>query len=276
MSKSRMGAGARGFLAVLLLASLNGCQQVSNLVGKGDSKVALARKESKQSTSWSGDVESEQKLDVQLAMAQTYESQGNVDGAIRLYQSIASQNPKSPNAYHRLAVLYDKKGNTEESQKHYQKALKYGPKNADLHCDYGYSLYLQRRWDEAEKSFRQSLELNPSLARARVNLGLLLTRTGRGDAAADEFHRAGCSEAEIHSNLAFALVLDEKWEEAKSHYQIALAKDPKSKAAKEGLKALTAVASQQGPSAAAVAQSDSPSSRQVSHAESAGPMKSQR
>lgn len=269
MSKPRMGVCIQTGVVVSLLVGLTGCQQFNNLIGRNNSTVAAARKEPAKEK-WSAKVKPSQEIDVQLAMAQTMESQGNIDGAIKAYQAIAAKSPKNAMAQHRLAVLHDKKGDCKQSEKHYLAALKYAPKNADLHCDYGYSLYLQRRWKDSEKSYRRAIELNPNLARAHTNLGLLLARTDRRDDAYEEFRRAGCSEPDIHANLAFAMVLEEKWDDAKVQYQIALAKDPKSKAAQEGLRSLERLAAKTGKPESELSRDTRPGSRQVSHSEPIG------
>ena len=76
------------------------------------------------------------------------------------------------------------------------------------------------------------------MARAHTNLGLLLARTDRRDKAMTEFARAGCTEAEARANLAFALTLEQKPDEARQQYELALAVDSTSKAAQKGLDAL--------------------------------------
>ena len=126
-------------------------------------------------------------------------------------------------------------------EKYYQTALKKDPKNPNLLADYGYHCYLQQRWKEGEANLREAIVLNPELHRAHNNLGLLLARTGRVDEAAKEFVRAGCSEAETHSNLGFALTLQKRFPDAKRQFDLALAADPNSITARNGLKTLKSI-----------------------------------
>ncbi len=85
---------------------------------------------------------------------------------------------------------------------------------------------------------RQALALRPDLTLAHINLGLLLACTGRIDESLVEFARAGCPEADARTNIAFALMLEERWWEAQQQYELALAVDLQSKAAQDGLRTL--------------------------------------
>ncbi len=184
----------------------------------------------------------DQKNGIQLAMAQSFERQGQTEQAIKLYRDILKDDKRNVEACHRLAVLHDKKGDCQGSEKFYRQALKLQPDNARILCDLGYSYYLQRRWKEAELSLRRAVELDPALSRAHNNLGLMLACTDRSSEAMVEFTQARCSESEARSNMAFALMLQERWEDARRQLELALAADPGSKAAQEGLRTLQSLA----------------------------------
>lgn len=224
-----------------LVISLTGCKQTGAL--QSSSRPQESSWLSKLPFSTPNDarlapIAAGQKADVQMAMARSFEKQGQIDQAIKIYHSIVRQDGRRADAYHRLAVLHDRKGDCKTSEELYRVALDREPHNAEVHCDLGYSYYLQRRWREAESSLRQAIAIRPDLARAHINLGLLLARTGRGDESLMEFARAGCPEADARANLAFALMLEERWMEAQSQYELALAIDPQSRAAQEGLATL--------------------------------------
>src|SRR5713226_7225944 len=84
----------------------------------------------------------------------------------------------------------------------------------------------------------QAIALNPDNRRAHNNLGLVLAQNARPKDALVEFRLGGCNEAEAHANVAFALALAQNWPEARAHYERALAIDPQSIAAHQGLKDL--------------------------------------
>jgi Tfp pilus assembly protein PilF len=177
----------------------------------------------------------EQKTDMQIAMARSLELDGHQDSAAQLYESIIKKDPKSPTAYHRLALLYDKKGDGQKADSYYRQALERDPKNPELLCDMGYSYYVQRRWRESESRLNQALELNPNLERAHMNLGLVMAHSDRQELALAEFKKGGCKEADAHVNLAYCYLWDKRTEPAADEFQKALKVDPGSKSAEDGL-----------------------------------------
>jgi Flp pilus assembly protein TadD len=185
----------------------------------------------------------QQAADVHLALGRSLEKRGDLDQAIAAYQEAEKRDSKRVDAYARLAVLYDHQGKFEESAAQYREALKLEPNNPEIHCDLGYSLYLQRRWAEAATDLRKALRIKPDLPRAHNNLALVLARTNRLDEALAHFRQGGCSAAQAHVNLAFALTLDRRWQDARQQYQNALVSDPSLESARKGLRDLEALMS---------------------------------
>jgi hypothetical protein len=70
---------------------------------------------------------------------------------------------------------------------------------------------------------------------------LVLAHTGHAEEALREFRIAGCGEADAHSNLAFALSLENHPQEARAQYELALAADPTSASVKKRLQELTVI-----------------------------------
>jgi Tfp pilus assembly protein PilF len=231
-------------LAAVSIAYLSGCQQMGGMYDKLTKKSPAPSQSQIAKQNWTKPLKPEEKIDVQMAVAHSLVAQGENNQAIKVYQEIIKKDSKRADAYHQLALLYDKKGDAQSSEKYYRLALKKDPKNATLLADYGYSCYLQERWKESEQNLRQALALDPEFARAHNNLGLLLARTGREEEALKEFARTGANEAEARSNLGFALLQANHWANAKEQFQIALAADPESKKAKEGLSTLQKLAPQ--------------------------------
>jgi len=229
--------------AVLVLL-FSGCQKSHNLFGNLWPPVARSKRPARPAPAAEPSIELnlEQKADVEMAMGRSLERKGRIDQAIKVYRDVIRKDDRRGDAYHRLAVLYDKKGDSKESARCYREALKRTTDCAELYADFGYSCYLRRRWGEAEANLRKALRLDGELTKARNNLGLLLARTERPEEALSEFRRAGCSPSDAHTNLAFAMVLDERWDEARREYELALDADPSSPAAQEGLSALGAMA----------------------------------
>jgi len=234
----------RRVAAATLLFLLAGCQKPNNVLGNLWPPLTRSKRPQRppQEAEPSLELDVKQKADVAMAMGRSLERKGRTDQAIKVYLDVVHKDGRRADAYHRLAVLYDKKGEPEQSARYYREALKRTPDNAELYTDFGYSCYLQKRWGEAEANLRKALRLDRELTRARNNLGLLLARTGRPEEALREFRRAGCSPSDAHANLAFAMVLEERWDEARQEFELALDADPSSKAAQDGLNALGAMA----------------------------------
>lgn len=184
---------------------------------------------------------SQQKADVQIAFARTVEREGDLQGAMKIYQQIIESSPKHPESYHRMAVLHDQSGNHDEALRYYKDAIKRDPRNAEIHADRGYSFYLQQNWPEAEQNLRRALKLDSSLARAHNNLGLLLARTDRQNEAMLEFQMAGSNEPECRANLIHAMMLDQRWNEAQQQCEIALASHEVPAAVEKRLKRLNSL-----------------------------------
>src|SRR5262245_59019417 len=220
---------ASGALAVA------GCQQLHLHRTEATKKAATETPEPQ------SNLTAAQQADVQIAMGRVTENQGDLAGAMAAYQQALSRDQKSAEAHARMAVVHDKQGEFRESAELYRKALKLSPGNPDIYCDMGYSLYLQRRWAEAEMNLRQAIALSPNFARAHNNLAMLLARDTRVDAALTEFKKGGSDKATAHANLAFVLTTENRWEDARQQYQLALAANPSSKELKDRLDQLNAL-----------------------------------
>jgi tetratricopeptide (TPR) repeat protein len=130
---------------------------------------------------------------------------------------------------------------------------------ADDFYDLGHDHYLRRSWAEAEKYLRQALALKPDHRRAHNSLGMVLAHAGRGDEALAEFRRGGCSRAGCHANLADVLVAERRFPEALEQYQLALAADPSSAVAQNGLEKVQALLAESARTEPALASPDNPS-----------------
>jgi Tfp pilus assembly protein PilF len=232
-------------LAVVLLASLSGCQSPGGLSGLRLPWSKTASNRPRPAPAHLADSEPlrpEQKADIQLALAVAAERQGRADDAKKIYLEVLKAASDRADVHHRLAKLYDRNGDCPAAEPCYQRAIRLDPKNAEFHCDLGYSYYLQQRWQEADASLRRAIALDPDLRRAHNNLGMLLGRTGRQDEALQEFVAAGCGRAEALANLGYALALTDRPDEAQAEFRRALAADPNLKTARDGLTGLESLA----------------------------------
>src|SRR5262249_50951730 len=210
----------------LSVACLSGCQHFNQPASS--SSVAMNSLEGNPRLS------SQQTADIQVALGRTLEQRGEWVPALAAYQDAVKRDPKRSDACLRLAILHDRQGKFKESAEWYRKALQASPGNADIYCDMGYSLYLQRRWAEAEMNLQQALALKPEHPRAHNTRGLVLAHTDRRDQALAPFCKAG-SENAARMTRALALTLPRHWGEAREQYEAALAANPSSEAAQNGL-----------------------------------------
>lgn len=188
-----------------------------------------------------------QVADVQVALARTLESRGEVRQAARVYAEAVQKDPNRADAWARLAVLADKEGRFDESDEYHRRSLELAPNDANLHCNRGYSLYLQERWHEAETSLRNAIALKGDHRYAHNNLGLVLGRTGQEAKALVSFRNAGCTPTDAHTNLAYALTLNGDWAGARKQYELAIKLSPASDLVRERLKRINVLATGLGP-----------------------------
>ncbi|WP_165069013.1 tetratricopeptide repeat protein [Paludisphaera rhizosphaerae] len=182
-----------------------------------------------------------QTADVQVAMGRTLEQTGDFKGAEAAYREALAKDRRRGDAEARLAVLAEQAGDSKRADEHFARALKLDPRDPDLLCDHGYALYLRGEWEKAEAAYRRALAEDPRHARAHNNMGLALARKGERDAALAEFAAAGCDPADARSNLALAMAMEGRMEDARELYAEALASKPDSLPARDGLRAAGAV-----------------------------------
>ena len=226
------GNGFRIVVAAIGIAGIAGCRYFD----KRTTRRTPAKAEEK-----APEVSPRQAADMQVALGKYLEKQNNVAGATAAYRTATKHDPNRADAYWRLAILHDLQGRFAESEELFRRAIHKAPDSPDILCDFGYNRYLQKHWDEAELNLRKAIARSPRHRRAHNNLGLLLARTNRLDEALAEFHKAGCSEADAEQNVAFALTLESRWDEARRHYKLALLADPGSESASQGLQDLNSL-----------------------------------
>jgi tetratricopeptide (TPR) repeat protein len=166
-------------------------------------------------------------VDVQFAMARTFEQERDLDRAARLYRAILAQDTSHAGAAHRLAIVCAQQGQHEESHKLFKKALELRPANADLYCDLGYSFYCRQQWTQAERNFRLALDAAPDHQRAHHHLALTLAAQGKDGVALREFQKSGCSTAQARANLALMQTFTGRLEDAARNCELARKADPR-------------------------------------------------
>ena len=169
-----------------------------------------------------------------LLRGRNFERSGDYEKARQLYDELASKHPGSPQIAHRLGVVADFQRRHAEAEHYFHAALEAEPRNAEVLADLGYCYFLQGQLSKAESALLKATLLEPSNKRYRNNLGLVLGHMGRHDEALAHFKLAN-SEADACYNLAFIFAAQERVDEAKKCFQMALNADPTHDAAREAL-----------------------------------------
>jgi len=162
---------------------------------------------------------------VNFKLAENFEKSGHFAEAAAYYDRAREADPKLPGVAKRLAILHDRLGNTDQAFTEFQTALKTTPQDPEVLNGLGYFHYSRGQWEAAEKHLRRAIEVDPQYKRAWVNLGMVLCQQQRYDEGLAAFTQA-VSKAEAHSNVAFILTVQRRFEEARAQYRIALEANP--------------------------------------------------
>ena len=194
--------------------------------------------------------------------AKVYEADGNVAGAMALYQKSLQMTPNDPLAMIGYARLLDRTGNFREAERLYLRAIELEPNNVVALNDLGMIYARQGMLDAALASLSQAVQLQPSNQRYRNNIAIVLIDAGRTDQAFAQL-AAVHGDATAHYNVAFLLTRRNMNDQAVGHLQQALAMNPQFAPARQLLDSLAAPAG--------YAQQAAPPSRDVSGYPVTGP-----
>jgi Flp pilus assembly protein TadD len=178
---------------------------------------------------------SRQQFQVHIDFGRAFESQGNLEAAIREYQdalTVTQNKRRGPFraadealAHRRIGGAMDRLGRFAQAETHYKTALKLSPKDPKTWNDAGYSYYLQGRWTDAERALKTAVRLAPDDERVRTNLGLTLAAQGRTKEALPLLSQSN-GEAIGHTNLGYLLAANGQLDLARQQYESALALRP--------------------------------------------------
>ncbi|MCA9120494.1 MAG: tetratricopeptide repeat protein [Planctomycetaceae bacterium] len=170
--------------------------------------------------------------------AKVYESEGNIAGAMALYQKSLQMTPNDVRAMIGYGRLLDRTGNFREAERLYQQSLELEPTNVVALNDLGMIYARQGMFDSALDALSQAVQLQPSNLRYRNNIAIVLIDVGKPDQALGHLI-AVHGEATAHYNLAFLLSRRNMNDQAIGHLQQALSKNPNLTPARQLLVSLT-------------------------------------
>ncbi|HWJ04962.1 MAG TPA: XrtA/PEP-CTERM system TPR-repeat protein PrsT [Steroidobacteraceae bacterium] len=111
-------------------------------------------------------------------------AQGNLDGAVAVYEAALVKSPNDIVTLNNLAIIYDAKGNGAKAADYASRAYKAAPKAPAIADTYGWILFRQGKTSEAAPLLNQAAKGLPDNAEVQYHLGALLAKTGdKGEAA---------------------------------------------------------------------------------------------
>jgi tetratricopeptide (TPR) repeat protein len=169
-----------------------------------------------------------------LLRGRNLERAGEWDKAREVYDDLRRQHPDNIEVVHRLGVVADAQRRHDEAERLFLLALTRERQDPTLLADLGYCYFLQGQLEKAESALLKATVLEPSNPRHWNNLGLVSGHLGRHEDSLAYFRKAG-SEADALYNLAFIFAAQERTDEAKECFQMALAADPTHRRARDAL-----------------------------------------
>jgi tetratricopeptide (TPR) repeat protein len=126
---------------------------------------------------------------LRLASGEAYESQGQLDVAIREYKEVLSLQPNRPGVHYRIgrALLARAKQSTDdkvsepEALKEFEEELRLDPTNANAAYEAGEIHRKSARLDRAANLFSQAVKYYPDFVEALVALGRTLLSLGKAE-----------------------------------------------------------------------------------------------
>jgi tetratricopeptide (TPR) repeat protein len=209
---------------------------------------------------------------VYLSLGNVLRTSGGPDAAAASYRQAIALKPDFAHAHCNLASTLNQQGLYEEARESAARAVELMPDLAEAHFNHATALVGRRRFADAEAAFRKVLALEPDNARVLTDLGQVLTDLKRFNEAILSLRRAAELEPEnagVQLRLAATLImagdpeaseracrtaidlapnLPRAWsglgsamravgrfDEARAHYEHALALDPELSEAHAGL-----------------------------------------
>lgn len=150
-------------------------------------------------------------------LAMRLEENGDVPGAIDLYQRALQRKPDDIRALQGISGLLETGGYNAQAADYYKKLVELQPNNADNLRNYGRVLIKTGRPVDARQQYETALALDPNDVKSLNGLGVALDLIGNHAGAQEKYHAAlaqNGSDLMTLSNLGHSYVLSERYEEA--------------------------------------------------------------
>lgn len=140
---------------------------------------------------------------VSISKANELLKEGNVDGAINMYNSILEKNPNSIPARLGVAKIYGELFKIKAAQREFERVLSQDPNNSDAHNGLGMTYYRLTTSSNmavrdktgslyrlSSEEFKKAIESNPNNDEALANLGMIYQQQGRLEEAENNYRQA--------------------------------------------------------------------------------------
>ena len=172
-----------------------------------------------------------------LDQAQTAIDKKDFAAAIPALQKFIAEKPDVAFAHFQLAYAYTALNRPEDAQAEYEKCIALDPKMAEAQLNLG-TLLLNRDAKTAVTPLQKAVDLLPSQSRPRFLLGLAQERSGDLKDAAESFDgaaRLDPKDTESLIHLGGIYLKTNRPADAEAKFRVALALEPKSPGALQGL-----------------------------------------
>jgi tetratricopeptide (TPR) repeat protein len=162
-------------------------------------------------------------------IAAAYESAGDMDRALKHFETAARLKPDSVPIQNNLANAYVSTEMFETAIERFSIVLSMNPNYIPAHNDLGSAYYRMGQTEKAIEQYEKVLKMNPDFTDAYINLGVVYSKEGRPDKAAEYLKKAVALRpdiAEAHYTLGNSHAAMSRFDEAIEEYSIALELDP--------------------------------------------------
>lgn len=146
---------------------------------------------------------------------------GEIDGAIKHYDTAVKLEPDLAEAYNGLGCAYNAKGLIEKAIEYFRIAIKMKPDITEAHVNLGAIYASNGLIDKAIEHFQTVIKLRPEYAEAHRNLGIVYNRKNLSDKALEHLNtalRLKPNDADTHYYLGIACADNGFAEKAEEHF----------------------------------------------------------
>jgi len=159
-----------------------------------------------------------------------YESLGQLENAIKAFETAINIKPNYDEAYFNLGVVIKRTGSLSRAIISYKNAIQIKPNYPEAHNNLGTALKEDGQLEAAIESYEWAIAYKPDFAESHNNLGNALIDSGNLDGAIKSYEKAIASNskyAEPYNNLGNAFKQLGQLDEAIKNYEMALMINPK-------------------------------------------------